>query len=188
MSFEQWKEEAAQMGMNVKDTREYITRKQEEHARAIEYEREREERAHELELKKMSDALELKKMSDAREREKEAHELQLAQLQAAANGPSNSSVTSQAPAHVASYGLTKFSAKDGVEAFIARFEVIAEALQYDETTKRLQFMGLFDGEALEVIHRLDPREREYEHLKKAIIDAYGQSADVLEKKSLQCSD
>ena len=178
MSFAEWKEQASQLGMNAKETKEYILCRQKEHAQALECEKEREREAHDLELQKMR---------DDREKEKEAHELQMAQLQVAANGQGNVSLSSQATVQLPRLKLAPFKTTDRIEVFIARFEEAADVMQFDETAKRLQFMSLFEGQALEVIHRLDDQERDYVHMKDALLAAYGKSVDELKRQFFSAS-
>ena len=190
--FQEWKEEAAELGMNAKETKEYITRKQKEHAQALEWERERErerekDREREREREREAHELELQKLRDDREKEKEAHELQLAQLQAAANGSGNVSMSSQAPVQLPRLKLAPFKTTDRIEVFIARFEEAADVMQFDDAAKRIQFMSLFEGQALEIIHRLDDRERDYAHMKDALLAAYGKSVEELKRQFFSAS-
>ena len=78
--------------------------------------------------------------------------------------------------------LAPFKVTDRIEMFIARFEEAAEVMQFDEAMKRIQFMSLFEGQALEVIHRLDEDARDYECMKEALLSAYGKSVEDLKKQ------
>ena len=175
MSIEQWKQEALDIGLNKPETKDYVLKKQKEQALALERERQREKEAHELAMHKLT---------AEREKEKEAHELKLAELRAqnVANGDDNGN-RSQAPAlSVHRLKLAPFKESDKIEIFISRFEEAAQVMRYDDATKRIQFMSLFEGQALEVIHRLDENAREYVDMKEALLAAYGMSVDELKKQ------
>ena len=151
----------------------------------MEYQREREREAH---------ALETQRLAAEREREKEAHEIRLAELQAAAgaaggnngdNGGHQGNNGGQV--HVPQLKLAPFKATDRIEVFIARFEEAAEVMRYDEATKRIQFMSLFEGQALEIIHRLDQDSREYGDMKEALLAAYGKTVEELKRQFFSAS-
>ena len=76
---------------------------------------------------------------------------------------------------------------DRIEFFIERFEQAADALEYDEITKRLQFVTLFEGKPLEIIHRLDQDNRSYRGMKDALLAAYGLSAEKLKDQFFTAS-
>lgn len=160
MSISQWKEEAEVSGYNDKEAREYIIKEQEKA-------REREKDQYQLELRKLE---------AEREREKEAHEIKMAEL-AANNGNGSNSQNNKVVSP--KLKLNHFKQGDKIEIFIPRLEEAANLMQYDEVTKRVQFMSLFEGKALEVIHRLDDNSREYKDMKEALLAAYGMSVDDL---------
>ena len=83
---------------------------------------------------------------------------------------------------VPQFKLASFKETDKIEMFIARFEEVAQVMRFDEAMKRIQFMSLFEGQALEVIHRLDENSREYEDMKEALLSAYGKSVEELKEQ------
>ncbi|MPC45215.1 hypothetical protein E2C01_038907 [Portunus trituberculatus] len=76
---------------------------------------------------------------------------------------------------------------DRIEFFIERFVQAADALEYDEVTKKLQFVTLFEGKPLEIIHRLDPANRDYKNMKEALLAAYGLPAEKLKEQFFSAS-
>ena len=78
--------------------------------------------------------------------------------------------------------LASFKETDKIEMFIARFEEAAQVMRFNEAMKRIHFMSLFEGQALEVIHRLDENSREYEDMKEALLSAYGKSVEQLKEQ------
>ena len=119
----------------------------------------------------------MQKLAVQREKASEAHALRMAELQASQSNNGNGSVNgvvSHAPAaSVHRLKLAPFRESDRIEIFISRFEEATDVMKYDEATKRIQFMSLFEGQALEVIHRLDEQSRKYEDMKNALLSAYG---------------
>ena len=167
MSFAVFKEEADSLKLQGDDAAAFILNRQKQ-ADAVTRERERE--AHELELKKMQ-LEELKA--------KQEQELRLAELK---NG-SNTSVQSNSQAScMPKIKLPTFKDGDQIDMYIQRFEDAAELMQYDDTTKRVQFLTLFEGRALEVLHRLDASAREYADMKKALLEAFGLSVEELKRQ------
>ena len=194
MSVAEWKAEATDLGMSNKEIKEYVLRQQQRQEerekaqeRAAEIERER-ERAQE-ERQREAHLLEMQRLAAEREREKEAHELRIVQLQANAgagnNGDGNGNGGPRMPAP--QLKLAPYKVTDRIEMFIARFEEAAQVMQFDEATKRIQFMSLFEGQALEIIHRLDDDARDYENMKEALLSAYGKSAEELKKQFFSAS-
>ena len=184
MSVTEWKAEAVDLGMTNKEIKEYVLKQQQRQAekeraqeREADYQREKEREAH---------ALEMKKLEADREREKEAHELRLAQANAAAgaagNNGHNGNGNGGPQPHVPQLKLAPYKVSDRIEVFIARFEEAAQVMQFDEATKRIQFMSLFEGQALEIIHRLDENSREYKDMKEALLSAYGKSVEELKRQ------
>ena len=118
-----------------------------------------------------------------REREREAHELRLAELQANAGAAGNNGNGNGGPLMpVPQLKLAPFKETDRIEMFIARFEEAAQVMPFDEAVKRIQFISLFEGQALEVIHRLDDDSRDYESMKEALLSAYGKSVEELKQQ------
>ena len=169
MSFSVWKEEADSLELHGDDAATFILNRQRQ-ADALARERERE--VHELKLQEMK-LIELKA--------KHEQELRLAELHAQ-NG-SNNSVQCNSPANrMPKIKLPTFKEGEKIEIFIKRFEEAAELMQYDDTTKRVQFLTLFEGRALEVLHRLDASAREYADMKKALLEAFGLSVEELKRQ------
>ena len=173
---ELWREEALSLGLTKSETKDYVLSKEKEKQRAAERDRELQRERHEAEMLRLQ---------AERERDREAHELAMARLQIEANHGNNNNNGNNnhtQPSHLPRLKLATYKEKDRIETFIARFEEAAEAMHYDEVAKRVQFMTLFEGHALEVIHRLDEDSREYEHMKEALLAAYGLSTDDLKKQ------
>lgn len=197
MSVAEWKAEAVELGMSNKETKEYVLKQQQRQEereraqeRAAEIEREREkaqerEAEYQREKEREAHALEMQKLAADREREREAHEIRLAQLQtnAGAAGNNNNNNGNGGPHMPApQLKLAPFKVTDRIEVFIARFEEAAQVMRFDEATKRIQFMSLFEGQALEIIHRLDENARDYDNMKEALLSAYGKSVEELKKQ------
>ena len=181
MSVEQWKAEATELGMTNKEIKEYVMRQMQRQEREAEYQRERERDQRERERE--AHVLETQRLAAEREREREEHELRLAQTQANAGNNDNNGHLNGGPRMPApQLKLAPFKVTDRIEMFIARFEEAAEVMQFDEAMKRIQFMSLFEGQALEVIHRLDEDARDYECMKEALLSAYGKSVEDLKKQ------
>ena len=122
----------------------------------------------------------MQRMAVEREKEREEHELRMAEQRAAANAGNNSTLASTVKAP--KLKLNSFKETDRIEIFISRFEEAAEYMKFDDDAKRVQFMSLFEGKALEVIHRLDENAREYKDMKEALLAAYGMSVDDLKRQ------
>ena len=200
MSVTELKEEAAMLGMSRQaDIREYILKRQaqierqEEREREREQEREREkererereqekifekEREREREKEKEKHEIELQKLQAERDREKQSHDLELARIRAAGSNGNYQNPVASLP----KLKLAHFKEGEKIEIFISRFEEAASLMKYDEPTKRVQFMSLFEGKALEVLHRLDENARGYSDMKEALLAAYGLSVDELKKQ------
>ena len=153
--------------------------------------RERERKGTERETHTQAHELEMQKLAVQRENDRKAHALKMAELQASQSNNGNASVNGVVShalvASVHRLKLAPFRESDRIEIFISRFEEAADVMKYDEATKRIQFMSLFEGQALEVIHRLDEQSRKYEDMKNALLSAYGMSVDELKKQFFTAS-
>lgn len=59
------------------------------------------------------------------------------------------------PNHLLKFILPPFKDTDKIEIYIRPSEEATDVIKYDESTKRVQFMTVFEGQTLGVIHRLD---------------------------------
>ena len=160
----------------VQEIRDYIEREQERDRqqaqdfrdqRAAEREAQRAEREHELAMEQ------LRVEEAARVRQ---HELALQNASGVAAGPVN--VTQRAATVVPTLQLSKFVVGDKLEPFLARFEEVAECLEWPDKIKAIQFADLFTGQPLEIIMRIDQPHRTYEEMKNALLQAYGLTAET----------
>ncbi|XP_076043623.1 uncharacterized protein LOC143026738 [Oratosquilla oratoria] len=55
--------------------------------------------------------------------------------------------------------------------------MVATTYKLSEDVKKVEFMNLFDGKPLDIIHRLDSSMRDYEGMKKALLLAYGKTLE-----------
>ncbi|KAK3881580.1 hypothetical protein Pcinc_013962 [Petrolisthes cinctipes] len=108
------------------------------------------------------------------EHEKEVLELKLraseSQSSSGSEGVSSTTVTPRLQ-------LSKYVEGDDIEPFIERFEMVADTYRLNDDIKKLEFINLFDGKALSILHRLDSTARDYENMKKALLQAYGLTVD-----------
>ena len=139
------------------------------------------ERERQREKEKEEYELELQRLRVQREKDQRDHELRIAQTNAGllnGDGARPQTPVESCP----KLKLAHFKEGDKIEIFIARFEEAANLMNYSENAKRVHFMSLFEGKALEVIHRLDESARSYSDMKNALLAAYGMSVDQLKRQ------
>ncbi|XP_045106677.1 centrosomal protein of 63 kDa-like [Portunus trituberculatus] len=176
--------------IDTKEIQEYVRTRQQEmrDERAAQREYEKEQREHEKqqrEHEKQQQELEREKLAaeerrleweGERERELMRHEKEMLQLRLSSAIPlPNPTPSHQFPTH--RLQVSKYVEGQEIEPFIERFEMVANTYQLKEDMKKVEFMNLFDGKPLNILHRLEAATRNYAGMKKALLQAYGKTVE-----------
>ncbi|XP_076037605.1 uncharacterized protein LOC143023037 [Oratosquilla oratoria] len=165
MSVQELTSEAETLGYkDTEEIREYVRKRQQQL---------RDDRAQEREFEK----LKLEHEKEKRLHEKEMLQLKLSQPQT--DGTSSPGVNPVAHTQFSTHRLNipKYEVGQAIEPFIDRFQMVATTYKLSEDVKKVEFMNLFDGKPLDIIHRLDSSMRDYEGMKKALLLAYGKTLE-----------
>ena len=167
--------EARALGyVDMQDIRAYVTRRQDEEREERQLQREEKERERQREREREEER------ARVREHEKAMLELQaqIAHRERENGGGTNRTNFPTTPR----IKIPKYQVGERIEPFIARFEDLASACEFDENSKAIQFLSLFDGSALGVLHRIRGDSRTYEAMKQALLKAYGLSIEDTRKQ------
>ncbi|MPC80660.1 hypothetical protein E2C01_075246 [Portunus trituberculatus] len=88
--------------------------------------------------------------------------------------PISSHLAAKIPTHC--LHMSKYETGQVIEPFIEQFEMVATTYKLREAIRTVEFMNLFDGKPLDLIHRLDTAMRDYKGNKKALL-AYGMTVE-----------
>ncbi len=114
--------------------------------------------------------------AEEREHEKAMAEMELRRVEAEETRSRNSEGSTLRALHRVK--LNAYREGEDIDAFISRFERLAKLYQMESEEKAIEFYSLFTGKALSIVHGLGPEDNSYEHMKCALLKAFGRTAEA----------
>ena len=178
-------EEGHSFGLSGQELKDYASGRQKEEEDKQQQEREtrrlareeaKEAREHELAMAQV--AKEVAERQAAEAERNHARQLELIQAQ---QSNSLTDTSFSAPR----IKLPMYKEGEEVEPFIHRFERFADKYGLSGVAKDLQFLSLFQDKPLSLLHRLDNDRSTYEHMKSALLEAYGLTCQAARTRFFQ---